>query len=30
LYVNGKEVKRVGDKGTVERLSYTRGDPQAG
>lgn len=30
LYVNGKEVKKVGDKGTVERLSYTRGDPQAG
>ncbi|MFE3885931.1 helix-turn-helix domain-containing protein [Streptomyces lydicus] len=30
LYVNGKEVKKVGDKGTVERLSYTPGDPQAG
>ncbi|MFI9052790.1 helix-turn-helix domain-containing protein [Streptomyces sp. NPDC053427] len=30
LYVNGKEVKRVGDEGSVERLSYTPGDPQAG
>ncbi|MGP8298712.1 helix-turn-helix domain-containing protein [Streptomyces inhibens] len=30
LYVNGKEVKELGDKGTVERLSYTPGDPQAG
>ncbi|MEV0374519.1 helix-turn-helix domain-containing protein [Streptomyces sp. NPDC050636] len=30
LYVNGKEVKQVGDKGSVERLSYTPGDPQAG
>ncbi|MFG2141796.1 helix-turn-helix domain-containing protein [Streptomyces sp. NPDC048650] len=30
LYVNGKEVKRVGAKGSVERLSYTPGDPQAG
>ncbi|MET9293577.1 helix-turn-helix domain-containing protein [Streptomyces sp. NPDC003077] len=30
LYVNGKEIKQVGDKGAVERLSYTPGDPQAG
>ncbi|MGW3275721.1 DUF4115 domain-containing protein, partial [Streptomyces kronopolitis] len=30
LYVNGKEVKEIGHKGTVERLSYTPGDPQAG
>ncbi|WP_411145142.1 helix-turn-helix domain-containing protein [Streptomyces sp. x-80] len=30
LYVNGKEVKEVGDEGSVERLSYTPGDPQAG
>ncbi|KPC63389.1 helix-turn-helix domain-containing protein [Streptomyces chattanoogensis] len=30
LYVNGKEVKHVGDEGSVERLSYTPGDPQAG
>ncbi|TSB17125.1 DUF4115 domain-containing protein, partial [Streptomyces benahoarensis] len=30
LYVNGKEVKEVGDQGSVERLSYTPGDPQAG
>jgi cytoskeleton protein RodZ len=30
LYVNGKEVKQVGDEGSVERLSYTPGDPQAG
>ncbi|MFI1204481.1 helix-turn-helix domain-containing protein [Streptomyces sp. NPDC020883] len=30
LYVNGKEVKKVGDEGSVERLSYTPGDPQAG
>lgn len=30
LYVNGKEVKEIGDKGSVERLSYTPGDPQAG
>ncbi|MGW7492536.1 helix-turn-helix domain-containing protein [Streptomyces sp. NPDC054786] len=30
LYVNGKEVKEIGNKGPVERLSYTPGDPQAG
>ncbi|MEU9116856.1 RodZ domain-containing protein [Streptomyces sp. NPDC048483] len=30
LYVNGKEVKQVGKKGSVARLSYTPGDPQAG
>ncbi|MFE6687433.1 helix-turn-helix domain-containing protein [Streptomyces sp. NPDC057743] len=30
LYVNGKEVKKVGNEGSVERLSYTPGDPQAG
>ncbi|MFG2289878.1 helix-turn-helix domain-containing protein [Streptomyces sp. NPDC048595] len=30
LYVNGKEVKEIGEKGPVERLSYTPGDPQAG
>ncbi|GLW15883.1 membrane protein [Streptomyces sp. NBRC 13847] len=30
LYVNGKEVKEIGHKGTVERLSYTPGDPQVG
>lgn len=30
LYVNGKEIKEVGRKGDVERLSYTPGDPQAG
>ena len=30
LYVNGKEVKDVGEVGQVQRLSYTRGDPEAG
>ncbi|QKV92220.1 DUF4115 domain-containing protein [Streptomyces sp. NA02950] len=30
LFVNGKEVKNVGDGGTVQRLSYTKGDPEAG
>lgn len=30
LYVNGKEVKDVGEDGQVQRLSYTRGDPEAG
>ena len=30
LYVNGKEVKNVGEVGQVERVSYTRGDPEAG
>ncbi|OKI07956.1 hypothetical protein A6A06_34320 [Streptomyces sp. CB02923] len=29
LFVNGKEVEKVGDKGAVERLSYSAG-PQAG
>ncbi len=30
LFVNGKEVKNLGDDGQVQRLSYTRGDPAAG
>lgn len=30
LFVNGKEVKHVGEVGQVQRLSYTRGDPEAG
>ena len=30
LYVNGKEVKNVGQVGQVQRVSYTRGDPEAG
>ncbi|MGW8377341.1 helix-turn-helix domain-containing protein [Streptomyces sp. ODS28] len=30
LYVNGKEVKHVGEVGQVERVSYTKGDPEAG
>ncbi|GAA0390497.1 RodZ domain-containing protein [Streptomyces luteireticuli] len=30
LFVNGKEIKNVGDDGQVQRLSYTRGDPAAG
>ncbi|MFI1971305.1 hypothetical protein BLA24_30195 [Streptomyces cinnamoneus] len=30
LFVNGKEVKNVGEEGQVQRLSYTRGDPAAG
>lgn len=30
LFVNGKEVDNVGDKGEVQRLSYTKGDPEAG
>ncbi|MFF7731236.1 helix-turn-helix domain-containing protein [Streptomyces sp. NPDC008001] len=30
LFVNGKEVKNVGDNGQVQRLSYTKGDPVAG
>ncbi|NSC24242.1 DUF4115 domain-containing protein [Streptomyces albus subsp. chlorinus] len=30
LYVNGKEVKHAGEVGQVQRLSYTRGDPEAG
>jgi cytoskeletal protein RodZ len=30
LYVNGKEVEDVGEDGQVQRISYTRGDPEAG
>ncbi|MEU4213514.1 RodZ domain-containing protein [Streptomyces sp. NPDC026206] len=30
LFVNGKEVKNLGDDGQVQRLTYTRGDPSAG
>ncbi|MFF8287392.1 helix-turn-helix domain-containing protein [Streptomyces albus] len=30
LFVNGKEVKHAGEVGQVQRLSYTRGDPEAG
>ncbi|WP_309237924.1 helix-turn-helix domain-containing protein [Streptomyces albidus (ex Kaewkla and Franco 2022)] len=30
LYVNGKEVEDVGEDGQVQRVSYTRGDPEAG
>ncbi|AXK35582.1 DUF4115 domain-containing protein [Streptomyces armeniacus] len=30
LWVNGKEVDRLGDEGNVERVSYTRGDPEQG
>ncbi|MFH8366486.1 helix-turn-helix domain-containing protein [Streptomyces sp. NPDC018031] len=30
LFVNGKEVKEVGANGQVQRLSYTKGDPEAG
>lgn len=30
LYVNGKEVKNVGEVGQVQHVSYTRGDPEAG
>ena len=30
LYVNGKEVKDLGEDGQVQRVSYTRGDPEAG
>ncbi|MEU7046511.1 RodZ domain-containing protein [Streptomyces varsoviensis] len=30
LFVNGKEIKNVGDNGQVQRLSYTKGDPEAG
>ncbi|EME96486.1 helix-turn-helix domain-containing protein [Streptomyces mobaraensis NBRC 13819 = DSM 40847] len=30
LFVNGKEIKNVGDDGQVQRLSYTKGDPAAG
>ncbi|WP_370421741.1 helix-turn-helix domain-containing protein [Streptomyces sp. QH1-20] len=30
LFVNGKEVKDLGDDGQVQRLSYTKGDPETG
>ncbi|WP_369207863.1 helix-turn-helix domain-containing protein [Streptomyces sp. PU-14G] len=30
LFVNGKEVEHAGEVGQVQRLSYTRGDPEAG
>ncbi|MDT0382246.1 helix-turn-helix domain-containing protein [Streptomyces sp. DSM 42041] len=30
LWVNGKEVDRLGEVGTVERVTYTRGDPEQG
>ncbi|MEU0841107.1 helix-turn-helix domain-containing protein [Streptomyces sp. NPDC005962] len=30
LFVNGKEVKNLSDSGSVQRLSYTKGDPEAG
>lgn len=30
LFVNGKEVKNLGDDGQVQRLSYTKGDPVEG
>lgn len=30
LFVNGKEVKNLGEDGQVQRLSYTKGDPAAG
>ncbi|WKX72937.1 helix-turn-helix domain-containing protein [Streptomyces sp. XD-27] len=30
LFVNGKEVKEVGADGQVQRLSYTKGDPEVG
>ncbi|MFF8811233.1 helix-turn-helix domain-containing protein [Streptomyces pactum] len=30
LFVNGKEVEEVGENGQVQRLSYTKGDPEAG
>ncbi|TVL92661.1 helix-turn-helix domain-containing protein [Streptomyces sp. SAJ15] len=30
LFVNGKEVTEVGEEGQVQRLSYTRGDPEVG
>lgn len=30
LFVNGKEVDEVGDIGEVQRLTYTKGDPEAG
>ncbi|OEV04680.1 helix-turn-helix domain-containing protein [Streptomyces oceani] len=30
LWVNGKEVDSLGEEGKVERVSYTRGDPEQG
>ncbi|MTE21301.1 DUF4115 domain-containing protein [Streptomyces sp. TRM43335] len=30
LFVNGKEVDEVGEMGQVQRLSYTKGDPEQG
>ncbi|MFD1833127.1 MULTISPECIES: helix-turn-helix domain-containing protein [Streptomyces] len=30
LFVNGKEVDKVGEMGQVQRLSYTKGDPEQG
>lgn len=30
LFVNGKRVEKVGEKGEVQRLTYTKGDPEAG
>ncbi|MEV4442029.1 RodZ domain-containing protein [Streptomyces sp. NPDC049577] len=30
LFVNGKEIKKLGEDGPVQRLSYTRGDPEVG
>ncbi|PJF02082.1 DUF4115 domain-containing protein [Streptomyces carminius] len=30
LYVNGKEVGRAGENGQVQRVSYTKGDPEQG
>ncbi|HZG07193.1 MAG TPA: RodZ domain-containing protein [Streptomyces sp.] len=30
LFVNGKEVDKVGESGQVQRVSYTRGDPEQG
>ncbi|MDT3399670.1 DUF4115 domain-containing protein [Streptomyces sp. B1866] len=30
LFVNGKEVEEVGDSGQVQRLTYTKGDPEQG
>lgn len=30
LFVNGKKVQRIGDVGQVQRVSYTKGDPEQG
>ncbi|UGY93965.1 helix-turn-helix domain-containing protein [Streptomyces gobiensis] len=30
LFVNGKKVDRIGDVGQVQRVSYTKGDPEQG